>query len=143
RDGAASRRTAAAELAARGWTTQGPRVVRAGLAAKPDDELAGRALARVEKGRAKAVKALGEDGLAAVALAGASGVSEASALLVALLGPTGQRMLDDLVVDLADRGIAQARLERTAVGEILADPDLADDAAARLRLRLAVLKGLT
>ena len=143
RDGAASRRTAAAELAARGWTAQGPRVVRAGLAAKPDDELAGRALARVEKGRAKAVKALGEDGLAAVALAGASGVSEASALLVALLGPTGQRMLDDLVLDLADRGIAQARLERTAVGEILADPDLADDAAARLRLRLAVLKGLT
>jgi hypothetical protein len=143
RDGAASRRTAAAEVAARGWTAQGPRVVRAGLAAKPDDELAGRALARVEKGRAKAVKALGEDGLAAVALAGASGVSEASALLVALLGPTGQRMLDDLVLDLADRGIAQARLERTAVGEILADPDLADDAAARLRLRLAVLKGLT
>ncbi|ROS27996.1 dynamin family protein [Cellulomonas sp. PhB150] len=143
RDGAASRRTAAAELAARGWTAQGPRVVRAGLAAKPDDEVAGRALARVEKGRAKAVKALGEDGLAAVALTGASGVTEAATLLVALLGPTGQRMIDDLVLDLADRATAQARLERTAVGEILADPDLADDAAARLRLRLAVLKGLT
>jgi hypothetical protein len=47
------------------------------------------------------------------------------------------------VLDLADRAVAQAGLERTVVGEILADPHLADDAAARLRLRLAVLKGLT
>jgi energy-coupling factor transporter ATP-binding protein EcfA2 len=139
----AARRTAAAELAARGWTAQGPRVVRAGLAARPDGEVGGRALARVEKGRARAVKALGEDGLATVALAAASGVTAAGTLLVTLLGPTGQRMIDDLVLDLADRAVAQAGLERTVVGEILADPHLADDAAARLRLRLAVLKGLT
>jgi len=137
------RRTAAAELAARGWTAQGPRVVRAGLAARPDGDVSGRALARVEKARARALKALGEDGLAAVALAAAAGVGRAGTLLVTLLGPTGQRMIDDLVLDLADRAVGQAGLERTIVGDVLADPDLADDAAARLRLRLAVLKGLT
>ncbi|MDM7832608.1 dynamin family protein [Cellulomonas edaphi] len=142
REGALTRRTTAAELAARTWTAQGPRVVRAGLAA-PDDEASGRALARVQKNRAKAVKALGEEGLAAVALAAAAGVTEASTLLVTLVGPVGRRMVDELAADLTDRAEAQARLERALVGELLADPHLADDAAARLRLRLAVLKGLT
>jgi len=138
-----ARRTRAAELAARGWTAQGPRVVRATLAARPDDDVVGRELKKLDKRRQQAVRSLGDEGLAAVALAGAAGVKDARRLLVTLLGSSGERIVDDLVRDLAERASEQARLERSAVDELLADPDLADDAASRLRLRLAVLKGLT
>ena len=45
--------------------------------------------------------------------------------------------------DLAARVRAQARTGGDPARAVLAAPDLADDAASRLRLRLAVLKGLT
>ena len=93
--------------------------------------------------RRKAERALGDDGLAAIALAAAAGVQGARDLLVVLIDEAGERAADELRTDLVDRVAAQVALERAAVGEVLADPDLADDAASRLRLRLAVLKGLT
>ena len=46
-------------------------------------------------------------------------------------------------LDLVAQVAGQVAVERSAVGDVLADPDLAEDAASRLRLRLAVLKGLT
>ena len=57
--------------------------------------------------------------------------------------PPAQRAVDELRDDLVARAAAQVAVERAAVGEVLADPDLAEDASSRLRLRLAVLKGLT
>ncbi|WP_051681775.1 GTPase domain-containing protein [Cellulomonas sp. HZM] len=133
RDAAASRRTSAADLAARGWASQGGRLVRAATAASGS---AGRRATR-------AVTAVGEDGLAAIALAAGAGVSDARVLLTSLLGTAADAVVDELVDDLAGRAASQAGLERTVVGELLDDPHLADDAASRLRLRLAVLKGLT
>ncbi|WP_028047146.1 dynamin family protein [Cellulomonas sp. URHE0023] len=133
-----SNRRAAADQAARAWTAQGVRVVRAALAAAPDVDASRRA-----RRRRKAERSLGDDGLAAVALAAAAGVQGARDLLVVLIDEAGERAADELRTDLEDRVAAQVALERAAVGDVLADPDLADDAASRLRLRLAVLKGLT
>jgi len=132
-----SNRRVAAEQAARGWTAQGVRVVRAALAAAPDVDASRRA-----GRRRKAERALGDDGLAAIALAAAAGVQGARELLVVLIDDAGERAADELRTDLVGRVGAQVALERAAVGAVLADPDLADDAASRLRLRLAVLKGL-
>ncbi|GIG22829.1 hypothetical protein Cch01nite_35530 [Cellulomonas chitinilytica] len=139
-------RVHAADLSARGWTSQGARAVRAALVAgPPDDDRPRRArdVAREAKRREKAERALGEAGLGAVALAGAAGVDEARDLLVDLLGSAGEQAVTELRSDLGDRVLAQVALERTSVGGVLDDPDLAEDAASRLRLRLAVLKGLT
>jgi len=145
-DGLRRTRAHAADLSARGWTSQGARAVRAALVAGPvQDDVPRRArdVAREAKRREKAERALGETGLGAVALAAAAGVDEAGELLVDLLGPAGERAVAELRSDLADRVVAQVALERTSVGGVLDDPDLAEDAASRLRLRLAVLKGLT
>ena len=131
-------RPSAAEQAARSWSAQGVRVVRAALAVAPDSDAARRA-----RLRRKAQQALGDDGLAATALTAAAGVDEARDLLVQLIDQAGERAVEELRTGLLDRVAAQVALERAAVGEVLADPDLADDAASRLRLRLAVLKGLT
>ena len=89
------------------------------------------------------MNALGDEGLAAVALAAASGVREARDLLVDLIDTAGERAADELRDDLVARVAGQVAVERAAVGEVLSDPDLAEDASSRLRLRLAVLKGLT
>lgn len=142
-------RRSAAEQAARAWTAQGPRVVRAALTAGPagtsPDGIARprRDVAREARRRAKAANALGDEGLAVVALAAASGVREARDLLVDLIDSAGERAADELRDDLVARVAGQVAVERAAVGEVLADPDLAEDASSRLRLRLAVLKGLT
>lgn len=133
-----SSRRSAADQAARAWTAQGVRVVRAALSVTPSSDASRRA-----RRRRKAERALGDDGLAAIALAAAAGVEEARDLLVTLIDESGGQAADDLRADLVARVGAQVALERSAVGEVLADPDLADDAASRLRLRLAVLKGLT
>ena len=135
---AGSTRRSAADQAARAWTAQGVRVVRAALAVAPGSDATRRA-----RRRHKAEQAVGDDGLAAIALAAAAGVQDAHDLLVLLLDDAGERAVDELRAGLVDRAAAQVALERSAVGEVLADPDLADDAASRLRLRLAVLKGLT
>ena len=55
----------------------------------------------------------------------------------------GESAVDELRADLVARVDGQLAVERAAVGAVLADDDLASDAASRLRLRLAVLKGLT
>ncbi|WP_421733130.1 GTPase [Cellulomonas sp.] len=142
-------RRSAAEQAARAWTAQGPRVVRAALTqapaeSTPDGVSRGRReVTREVRRRRKAENALGDQGLAAVALAAAAGVREARDLLVDLIDTAGERAVDELRDDLVARVAGQVAVERSAVGEVLADPDLAEDAASRLRLRLAVLKGLT
>lgn len=142
-------RLRSAELTARAWTAQGQRTLRAALAVPPptSDEdgrpRRSRDVAHEGRRRQKAERALGEDGLAALALAGAAGVEEAAALAEDLLGAAGRRAVEDLRADLESRVEAQVALERASVGKVLADPDLADDAASLLRLRLAVLKGLT
>lgn len=138
-----------AEQAARGWVAQGPRVVRAALAAGPRRETPDgaarrlRDVAREARQQAAALRALGDEGLGAVALAAAVGFDEARALLEALLGSSSAGVVRELRDDLATRATAQVAGQRAAADEVLADPDLAPDAAARLRLRLAVLKGLT
>ncbi|AEI12717.1 dynamin family protein [Cellulomonas gilvus] len=126
----------AAEQAARAWTGQGVRAVRAALAeAVPDKGLARR--------RDKAVKVLGDETLATVALTGAAGVADAVDLLTGLLGPAAPRIVAELRDDLAERARARVEQVRAQAAEPLTDPNLAADAAARLRLRLAVIKGLT
>ncbi|MCC2334622.1 dynamin family protein [Cellulomonas wangsupingiae] len=131
-DGDASR-VAAAERAARAWTGEGTRTVRAALAAGGTDP---RRTARV-------ARAVGEDALAAVALAAAAGVDEAAETVRTLLGAAGDDVVTALREDLVRRARAQVQLERTIADRTLDDPDLAADASSRLRLRLAVLKGLT
>lgn len=131
-DGDASR-MAAAERAARAWTGEGARVVRVVLAGSGADA----------RRRAQVAKAVGEEGLAAVALAAAAGVDEAAAAVRTLLGDAGDDAVAELRDDLVRRARAQVDLERTIADRTLDDPDLAADASSRLRLRLAVLKGLT
>jgi energy-coupling factor transporter ATP-binding protein EcfA2 len=102
-----------------------------------------RAAVRAAKRARRAQRALGDQGLAAVVLAAAAGLEPARALVVDLLGESGTWARDRLRADLADRAAAQVARERTAVGVLLDNPDLAPDASSLLRLRLAVLKGLT
>jgi len=130
-DGEASR-AAAAERAARAWTGEGARVVRATLAGGTDS-----------RRRAQVAKAVGEEGLTALALAAAAGVDEAAEAARTLLGVAGDDLVATLRDDLVRRARAQVDLERTIADRTLDDPDLAADASSRLRLRLAVLKGLT
>jgi energy-coupling factor transporter ATP-binding protein EcfA2 len=129
-------RDGAADAAARGWVAQGARAVNASLAAHRP------ARARDARRRAKAEQATGERVLAALALAAAAGLDEAGTLLRDLLGEAGTVAVAELRTELSDRAAAQVDLERAAFGRPLAGRDLAADASSRLRLRLAVLKGL-
>lgn len=131
-DGEASR-VAAAERAARAWVGEGARVVRVLLAATGTDA----------RRTAQAGRAVGEPALAALLLTAASGVDEATALVRTLLADAGDEAVTMLRDDLVRRARAQVDLERTIAERSLDDPDLAADASSRLRLRLAVLKGLT
>jgi len=130
-------RDTAAEAAARGWVSQGARTVNAALATHPAER------GRVARRRAKALKVTGDGVLAPVALAAAAGLSEAGGLMRQLLGEAGAAAVASLREELATLASAHVDLERAAFGVPLADPDLAADASSRLRLRLAVLKGLT
>ncbi len=126
----------ASEQAARAWVGQGVRAVRAALADAGVDPA-------TRKRREKAVKALGEESLASVALAAAAGLDDARETLATLVGPDAQAVVGDLRDDLDRRARARVALVRAEAAGPLADPDLASDAASRLRLRLAVIKGLT
>lgn len=130
-------RDAAAEAAARGWVAQATRTVTAAIAAHPP------ARGRQARRRAKALAVTGDGVLAPVALAAAGGLSEAAELLEALIGDAGAAAVASLRDELASHAAAQVDMERAAFGTPLADPDLAADASSRLRLRLAVIKGLT
>jgi energy-coupling factor transporter ATP-binding protein EcfA2 len=135
---AADRRAAAADRSAREWVAQGVRVVRAELSApaRGDDKKAARRRQRAEK-------VVGADALGAIVLAGAAGVDDATALVRELLGDAGERAVAALRDDLVGRVPAQVKLERDAAARALTHEHLAPDASSRLRLRLAVLKGLT
>ncbi|ADG74247.1 conserved hypothetical protein [Cellulomonas flavigena DSM 20109] len=131
-DGEASR-GAAAERAARAWSGEGARHVRVLLAGSGADA----------RRRAQVSRAVGEEGLTALVLAAAAGVDEAAAAARTLLGDPADEVVTALRDDLARRARTQVDLERTIAERTLDDPDLAADASSRLRLRLAVLKGLT
>ncbi|WP_066581777.1 GTPase [Cellulomonas timonensis] len=142
-EGRVEARAASAELSAAQWAAGSADAIRVALATAVTPASAARSDARAARRAQRAVRALGEDGLAAVALAGAAGVEPARALLVDLLGEPGSRACDTLRDDLADRAAAQVAQEGWSAAQGLADPDLAADASSLLRLRLAVLKGLT
>lgn len=90
------------------------------------------------------VKAVGTPGAATLLAAAAAGLGAAGVLLTRVLGPEATQVaVRRLQDDLAARVRAQARSGADPARAVLAAPDLADDAASRLRLRLAVLKGLT
>jgi hypothetical protein len=90
------------------------------------------------------VKGLGEPGAGTLVAAAGAGLGAAGVLLTRVLGPeVTQGVVRRLQDDLAARVRAQARTGADPARAVLAAPDLADDAASRLRLRLAVLKGLT
>ena len=116
---------------------QGARTVHVALAAHPA------ARGRAARRRANALRVTGDGVLAPMALAAAAGLSGAADLLTALLDDAGEAAVTALRDELAALASAQVDLERAAVGRPLADRDLAADASSRLRLRLAVLKGLT
>lgn len=97
----------------------------------------------VAKRAGQAVRALGVRGLAAVVLAAAVGLEPADDLLTALHGQAGAPVRDAVRDALVERAGEQVASEGAALMALLDVPDLADDAASRLRLRLAVLKGLT
>ncbi|WP_402464556.1 GTPase [Isoptericola aurantiacus] len=88
-------------------------------------------------------KAFGERGLAALLLAGAAGSGDALRLLDRCVGTTAATEVEALRDDLADRAAAVVDDEVSAVRDLLDSPDLADDAAVALRLRLAELRRLT
>ncbi|MFC0706140.1 dynamin family protein [Cellulomonas uda] len=126
----------ASEQAARAWVGQGVRAVRGALADPSLDRAAARR-------RDKGVRVLGEEVVATVALAAAGGVDDALDTLTTLVGPAAQDVVAELRDDLERRARARVSLVRDEAATPLADPDLASDAASRLRLRLAVIKGLT
>jgi len=129
-----SNRGAVAEQAAHDWVATGRQSVEA-LRAVSDPT--GRSMT------AGAVRAVGGDGLTAIALAAAAGFEPAAKLLERLLGEDAGRLRQHLTSDLTAAARAQVRREGGQLGAFLRIPALAPDAAATLRLRLAVLKDLT
>lgn len=142
-------RVATAERSARSWVDEAPVVVRAALTRvgadlSPDTApRSSRDVARSVRRSEKALRALGEPGLSAVALAAAAGLEPARGLLEDLLGEAGTWARDVLRDELADRAADMVLHERGSAAALLEVPDLAEDASSLLRLRLAVLKGLT
>ncbi|HEY0217485.1 MAG TPA: hypothetical protein VGC57_13940, partial [Cellulomonas sp.] len=135
------------ERAARSWVGDAVEVLTEVLAGpgEPDgpDRAARRAAARATKRVAAAQRALGDEGLAAIGLAAAAGLDAAERMVVDLLGVRGRRLVAELRDRLAAHAAAQADREGAAAAAVLDRPELAPDAASLLRLRLAVLKGLT
>lgn len=99
-----------------------------------------RAARRVER----LVTAVGADGAATLVALGAAGLDGPRTLLGRALGEEqAGRLLTTLTEDLCRRAAEQARAGAEPAEAVLTSEDLADDAASRLRLRRAVLKGLT
>lgn len=96
---------------------------------------------------ALAVPAVGErvgvEALAAAAQAAVLGVPGAAQLLGSVLHERADDLVGPLRAALTGALEELARRERAVADPVLADPDVAADAASLLRLRLAVLKGLT
>ncbi len=104
----------------------------------------GRAAGRKSSRQAeRALRAVDEDSLGALAALAAAGLGTAAAVLAGLLGGEASHdVVGRLSADLADRAAEQARVAGEPALAFLGSPDLADDAAAGLRLRVAELKGL-
>lgn len=142
----AAARPAEAERAARDWVGAAVEVLvgAAGPASSDGaDRAARRAVARATKRARAAQRALGDEGLAALALAAAAGLDTAEQLLADLLGDRGTRSVAALRERLARHAAGQAERERDAALAVLDRAELAPDVASGLRLRLAVIKGLT
>jgi energy-coupling factor transporter ATP-binding protein EcfA2 len=87
------------------------------------------------------VQRLGGDEAASTLLAlAAAGLTGASAVLADLAGPRADAVVRRLREDLGARAAEQVRAAAGPAMDFLSSPDLADDAAAALRLRFAVLK---
>lgn len=122
------------EESAAGWMSGGVQAVRT-LAASDD-----RKVARPAR---RFLAAVGEDGSGTLLCLAAAGLGAASAQVTKALGSAvAQDAVAALRSDLADRAAAQAVEAARPALELLGSADLADDATAALRLRLAVLKGL-
>jgi energy-coupling factor transporter ATP-binding protein EcfA2 len=136
-----------AERAGQQWVSEAGAVLAEMLAAPVEpagtDRAARRAAAKAEKRAVAARRALGDDGLTAIGLAAAAGLDSAERMVVDLLGTRGRRLVTLLRDRLADHAAGQADREAEAAAAVLDRPELAPDAASLLRLRLAVLKGLT
>ena len=104
----------------------------------------GRAAGRKSSRQAeRALRAVDEDSLGALAALAAAGLGAAAAVLAGLLGGEASHdVVGRLGADLADRAAEQARVAGEPALAFLGSPDLVDDAAAGLRLRVAELKGL-
>ncbi|WP_277212456.1 GTPase [Isoptericola croceus] len=90
-----------------------------------------------------AAKAFGERGLATLLLAAAAGSDDAVRLLSRVVDEVATESVDALRDDLSDRAAVVVEAEIDAVRGRLDSPDLADDAATALRLRLGELRRLT
>ncbi|MCL1870310.1 MAG: GTPase domain-containing protein [Promicromonosporaceae bacterium] len=90
-----------------------------------------------------AVKAFGPQGLGTLLLAAAAGSDDAGRLLTRVLGDAHTEAVTALRDDLADRAARTVDGELDAVLTNLDSPNLADDAATGLRVRLAELRRLT
>ncbi|GAA2724860.1 hypothetical protein CAE01nite_17660 [Cellulomonas aerilata] len=130
----AEARTREARRSAHQWVRSADDAV-AALVASGDPDTARRAQG--------AASALGARGLAAVLLAAAAGLAPAGQLMHAALGDAGVPVREALRDGLVQRAREQVSQEAASLERHLTVPDLAPDAASRLRLRLAVLKGLT
>lgn len=133
-EGLETSRRAVAEGAARDWVAAGRQAVEA---------LRGVSGAGKRSMTARAVRAVGGDGLTAITLAAAAGFDPATELLERLLGEDAGRLRQHVTADLVAAARAQVRREGGQLGAFLQIPALESDAAATLRLRLAVLKDLT
>lgn len=130
----ATSRSSVAEEAARDWVAGGRETI---------DTFRGGAGAGKRSMTTRAVRAVGGDGLTAIALAAAAGFEPATELLERLLGDDAGPLRQHLTADLVVAARAQVQREGGQLGSFLQIPALASDAAAALRVRLAVLKDLT
>ncbi|QAY62184.1 hypothetical protein ET495_01600 [Xylanimonas allomyrinae] len=92
---------------------------------------------------AAAVKAFGPQGLGTLLLASAAGSADAERLLVRVFAEAHAEPVKTLRADLGERAVAVVGDELDAVLGVLDTPNLADDAASGLRVRLAELRRLT
>ncbi len=119
-----------------------------GAAAGPDPDEAARAwlagtATRVaaEPGIARLTRHAGATGAATVIAAAAVGVGAARIVAQEAIGDTTRTLTVACASDLETAVVTQVRAGADAVAALLASGHLADDAAAVLRLRRAVLKG--
>lgn len=128
----AAERAAQAEALAAAWVASAAEAVTSAA-----DRLSGRDRRRWDR----SVRALG--GAEPYALAAAAGLEAAEEVLRAALGEAASPAVAELRRGLLERSDAMVDGELAAVRGVLEVPELAEDAASTLRLRLAVLKAVS